>query len=120
MCQHLEREGQGRALQRPVPDRRQNRAGGRARFISSVLAGRCRPLITQCYHAATRSRRKQVALYGLRNDEVSMPPITYSQLYYAAFGSFHVKFSSTSLGTDFMSLRVRLVISSADRPSSEQ
>ena len=56
----LDRRSAGRALRQSVPDRRQDRAGRRARLLHSGLAGGRDPLVARCHHAAARTRRQDV------------------------------------------------------------
>ena len=48
-------QGEGGALRQSVPDRRPDRAGGRACLLHSGLAGGRHPVVARCDHAAARA-----------------------------------------------------------------
>ena len=56
----LDRKGEGGALRQSLPDRRPDRAGGRARVLPSGLAGGRDPVVARRHHAAARSRGQNV------------------------------------------------------------
>ena len=52
----LDRQGEGRALRQSLPDRRPHRAGGRARVLSSGMAGGRHPVVARRHRAAAPAR----------------------------------------------------------------